>query len=93
MAHDIDIKNLAALARIDIDSSEAENLEKDVASILGYVEQVQTVQVTAVESSVGEVYNILREDGEPHQSGMYTETLLREVPERQGDYVKVKKIL
>jgi aspartyl-tRNA(Asn)/glutamyl-tRNA(Gln) amidotransferase subunit C len=93
MAHDIDIKNLAALARIDIDPSEAENLEKDITSILGYVEQIQSAQTEKSELVVGEVYNVLRSDEDPHESGLYTEMLLHEAPERQGDYVKVKKIL
>jgi len=37
--------------------------------------------------------NVFREDENPNESGSQTETLLAEVPERQGDYIKVKRIL
>ena len=37
--------------------------------------------------------NITREDEKPHKSGVYTKKILSEAPEREGDYIKVKKIL
>ncbi len=37
--------------------------------------------------------NVMREDSNPHESGKYTETLLKAAPQREGQYVKVKKIL
>lgn len=37
--------------------------------------------------------NVMREDGEPHESGLYTEKLLSAAPQREGQYIKVKKIL
>ena len=35
----------------------------------------------------------MREDDNPHAGGIYTEAVLNEAPEREGDYIKVKKIL
>lgn len=43
--------------------------------------------------SVGEIRNVFREDKNPHLSGEFTEDLLAEAPQRQGEFVKVKKIL
>ncbi len=35
----------------------------------------------------------MREDGVGHDSGIHTEALLSAVPAREGNYLKVKKIL
>jgi hypothetical protein len=35
----------------------------------------------------------MREDGEPHESGIYTQKILEQAPAREKDYIKVKKIL
>jgi len=44
-------------------------------------------------SEIHIVRNVLREDKNPHQSGLYTEVLVSAALARQGNYVKVKKIL
>ncbi len=35
----------------------------------------------------------MRDDADPHEAGLYTEDLLKAAPGRDGNYVKVKKIL
>ena len=40
-----------------------------------------------------EVRNVMREDGPAHETGAYSEALLKEAPAREGDAVRVKKIL
>ncbi len=35
----------------------------------------------------------MREDAFPHESGIHTEALLNNAPEREGMFLKVKKIL
>ncbi len=87
-----DVRKLAALARIELDSEEEENLARDMQNILEYVEQIQHVS-QSVGSEKEENRNVLRADSKPHESGVFTEALLNEAPEREGDYVKVKKIL
>ena len=39
------------------------------------------------------VLNVMREDKDPHEAGLYTEKILEQAPAREGDYIKVKKIL
>jgi Asp-tRNA(Asn)/Glu-tRNA(Gln) amidotransferase C subunit len=39
------------------------------------------------------VKNVMREDGEPHESGKYTEALLKSAPKTADGYIEVKKIL
>ncbi|HEY4499038.1 MAG TPA: Asp-tRNA(Asn)/Glu-tRNA(Gln) amidotransferase subunit GatC [Candidatus Paceibacterota bacterium] len=88
-----DIDNLAALARLDIPAEEKEILRKEVDSILGYVSEVQELSGGEVKKEAGEVRNVFREDTNPHLSGEFTEDLLAEAPQRQDQFVKVKKIL
>lgn len=89
------VLDLAKLARIAISDSEAESLSHEFDSILNYVGEVKKVateQHSDILKNVG-VSNIMREDGEPHESGLYTEKILEQAPQRDGSYVKVKKIL
>lgn len=39
------------------------------------------------------VKNVMREDGEPHESGKFTDILLKAAPKTENGYIKVKKIL
>ncbi len=89
-----DITRLAGLARIELTDTEAESFALEITSILGYVSEIADITGTAApEKKVGALYNVMREDGEPHAAGIYTEDLLKAAPERDGQYVKVKKIL
>ena len=88
-----DIDNLAQLARLDIPADEKETLRKEVDSILGYVSDIQKLSGGEVKKKAGEVRNVLREDENPHLPGEFSEDLLAEVPHRQDNFVKVKKIL
>jgi aspartyl-tRNA(Asn)/glutamyl-tRNA(Gln) amidotransferase subunit C len=89
-----DIEHLAGLARIALSDTEKESLAQDITNILGYVSEIKeiTAEVTD-EKKVGELNNVMREDTDPHEPGIYTEELLNAAPERHGQYLKVKKIL
>ncbi len=88
-----EIKKLANLARIKITPEEEEALSKDMGNILDYVNQIQNVSATEQMGEKQEVRNVMRDDSVPHESGIHTEVILAEAPTREGDYVKVKKIL
>jgi aspartyl-tRNA(Asn)/glutamyl-tRNA(Gln) amidotransferase subunit C len=89
-----DIQRLAALARIELTDTEAEQFAPEVSSILGYVSDIKEITGDAPEEKViGALYNVMREDMNPHEPGLYTEDLLTAAPGRDGQYVKVKKIL
>lgn len=89
-----DVEKLAELSRIDISSEEADRLLASLTSILGYVSELEKVKGLGESTSfVGEHYNVMRDDATPHESGLYTEDILNEMPLREGDYLKVKKIL
>ena len=89
---------LAKLARIEISDTEAESLSKEFDAILGYVGEIKKIADPSPPSpklgeGKGGVYNVMREDENPHESGIYTEKILNEAPDREGDYIRVKKIL
>lgn len=89
-----DIERLANLARIELTAAEAESFAVEVSSILGYVSEIEEITGNAPEEKIeGALVNVMREDSEPHAAGLYTEDLLASAPERDGQYVKVKKIL
>ena len=93
-----EIKKLADLARISLNEKEIATFQENITSILDFVSQVQEVSEKSDESESSSgvwkmIRNKFREDKDPHEGGLYTEAILNEAPEREGDYFKVKKIL
>lgn len=92
------VLKLAKLARIRLSESEAESLSHEFESILNYVGEIKNARFKIQDEGFKNkadftVRNVMREDGEPHESGLYTEKILKEAPASAGGYVKVKKIL
>jgi len=90
---DIDIDHLAKLARIDVPKAEYDNLQKDLDNILAFVGEVQSALIADRGPKADVPKNAMREDTDPHESGIFTDALLKEAPKTRGGYVVVKKIL
>jgi len=88
-----EVEKLSALSRITFEEEEIETLQKDIGAILEYVKVVEKAGVSADELHIGDMYNITREDENPHVSGVFTEDILNVAPRREGNYIKVKRIL
>lgn len=89
-----DILHLGTLARIKLSDEEVAVLEKEITAILEYVSAVDAVVPDgSLEKKTGAVFNVFREDEITCEPGSYTEAILAEMPERDGQYLKVKKIL
>jgi aspartyl-tRNA(Asn)/glutamyl-tRNA(Gln) amidotransferase subunit C len=89
-----DVKNLAALARIELSPEEVESYTNEMSSILEYVGAVQDMAGEAdSEPKVGARYNVFRKDEVTNAPGQYTEDLLAEMPKTDGPFMVVKKIL
>ncbi len=86
------IKNLADLARIEISDTEAEGLTTQIDSILGYVGQIENMESADI-SDLPLIRNAMREDAITNDKDEYTENLLKNAPDRDDRYFKVKKIL
>lgn len=92
-----EIENLAQLSRIKLTDVEKDGVVKEVASILAYVDQIKSAPVEAGVSggvSLGSaVRNVSRADVARTISGDDREAILTEAPDREGDFVAVKKII
>lgn len=89
-----DIQHLARLARIRVSDDEAGKLKTDIEAVLEYVSVVNDITAdSGITKKVGAVYNVFRPDEATNVPGAETETLLKEAPDRDGDYLRVKKIL
>lgn len=93
MKDETNIEKLATLSHISVSKEEQKALKTDIDSILSYIEQIQDISADKTVASSGDVYNIMREDKEPHESGVYTEDLLNEAPSVKNGYIEVKKII
>lgn len=89
-----DLEHLAKLARIDLDEADKSSLVKEFDSILGYIDQLKKVDVSMdAAGRVGAVRNIMRSDTVANTSTEDRERLLDEAPDREGDFIAVKKII
>lgn len=87
-----DIEHLAKLSHLKFSDSEILKFQKDMDSILDYVDQVKEVSGKA-EDTVEEVINVMREDDNAYDKGENRDEIIGEFPEKEGDYLRVKKIL
>ncbi|MFZ2303691.1 MAG: Asp-tRNA(Asn)/Glu-tRNA(Gln) amidotransferase subunit GatC [Minisyncoccia bacterium] len=89
----IDVEHLAGLARIAVSDEEKKILQHDLEEILSYVSQVKEVTAEIHTPEAGELRNVMREDSNPHEGGVFTEEILKQAPSRDGNRISVKKIL
>lgn len=88
-----EVQKLAKLARVSITDDEAESLSSEFESILNYVGEIKNANVSIDSIPNLSVKNVLREDANPHETGLYSEDLIREMPSSEGNHLRVKKIL
>lgn len=88
----VDIRALAKLARLEVSDAEVAKLEKEIPEILKFVEAIQKADVSGVPETKS-LRNVMRADENPHETGKYTEALLKAAPARAGDRVAVKQVI
>ncbi len=89
-----DIEKLATLSRIKVTDSEKADLAKDIGSVLKYIDQIKEATGDMDSTPIpGAVHNVYREDIVKDSSPEERERLLAEAPQREGDFVAVKKII
>ncbi len=87
-----DILKLGELAKIEIKPEEIESFKKDFESILGYIKQIESVDVGNVSPSYL-TENVAREDVSKNTPGEFSSELLSSAPNTENGFIKVKKIL
>jgi aspartyl-tRNA(Asn)/glutamyl-tRNA(Gln) amidotransferase subunit C len=89
-----ELEHLAKLARIDLSEDDKRSLIKEFDSILGYIDQLKKADVKMdAEGRVGAVKNVTRPDEAVKTSAEDRERLLDEAPDREEDFIAVKKII
>lgn len=90
-----EIAHLASLSRIRLSDEELMALEGELSTIVEYVGAVSDIAADDGDSepTLSARYNVFRKDETTNQPDEYTEDLLAEMPETDGRYMVVKKIL
>ena len=89
-----ELEHLATLSRIKLTEEDKKSLVKEFDSILGYVDQLKKVEVSLDSTGrVGAVKNVTREDEAMPINADDRERLLAEAPNREGEFIAVKKII
>ena len=91
----VDVRALAALARMEVGEAELEKLEQELPAILAFVETIQAASAgsSGEPKKASGPRNVMREDGEPHESGIYTEKLLAQAPATKDGRLVVKQVI
>lgn len=89
-----DVLKLAALARISLSDDEVDAFADELSAILGYVEQLSSVDVGGLEptNQVTGLTNVMRKDEVQHY-GYEPRELLKNVPATQDNQLKVKRMI
>lgn len=89
-----EILHLGNLSRIKLSEQEAEKFVLEIDSILDYVGEVKKIaSASDTAQKPGVVRNVFREDVITNDSGSNTKELIAAFPLKEGNYLKVKKIL
>jgi len=89
-----EVAKLANLSLMAVDENELETLASEIDAILGYVSEVtKLVDSDTQEQERPILRNVMRDDVVTNEPRQYTKRMLDEMPDKDGDYLRVKKIL
>ena len=87
------IRRIASLARIRVEDNEVEPLCHELNGILGWIEQLNEVDVTNVAPLTGAASMTLAMRPDVVTDGGYPDKVLTNAPERIGDFYAVPKVV
>ncbi|MCP6718988.1 MAG: Asp-tRNA(Asn)/Glu-tRNA(Gln) amidotransferase subunit GatC [Patescibacteria group bacterium] len=89
------IKHIAKLARIRLKKKDIKKFQKELSSVLDYVEKLKKVNVSGVEPHTHTVLveNVMRKDQIDVKTKAKSEELLGLAPRTKDNYLKTKQIL
>ena len=87
------VRRIAKLARIHLDEDELPRLQKELNTILGYVEQLAEVNVEGVIPLSGGSETAMRMREDVVSDGGYPEKILANAPDRIGNFFAVPKVV
>ena len=89
-----EVKHIAKLARLGVTEKEIEKFQKELSSILDYIEKLKEVDISKVEPTSHSILveNVMRVD-ESEKPKPESKKLLELAPETKEGYLKVKKVI
>ena len=87
------VEHIANLAKLKLSEKEKEKFSRELSQILEFVKKLKEVKTEKIEPFIfEEIKNVLREDKEIKKEKEKIKKLLEEAPEREGNFIKTKKI-
>ena len=94
MSVDLDtVKRVAKLARIAVDDNRAEKMQEELNVILGFVEQLNEVDVEGVEPMTSVVDMQMRKRDDEITSGDQADLITMNAPASEDNFFMVPKVL
>jgi aspartyl-tRNA(Asn)/glutamyl-tRNA(Gln) amidotransferase subunit C len=87
------VRRIANLARIHVDEAEVATLQQELNGILGWIEQLNEVDVTGVAPLTGGANMALPMRDDVVTDGGYADRVLANAPDRAGDFYAVPKVV
>jgi len=87
------VRHIAKLARIAVSDAEVEALVPELNGILGWVEQLQEVDVTGVEPMTAVIPNTLRLRADIVTDGGMRDDVLKNAPVAEHGFFAVPKVI
>lgn len=89
-----DVQQIAALARLELSTSEVAKYQTELSHILDYVDQIEKADTKNVEptAQVTGLKDVVREDIKK-PSKLSRDEILANAPDKKDGYIKVKPVL
>jgi aspartyl-tRNA(Asn)/glutamyl-tRNA(Gln) amidotransferase subunit C len=87
------VRRIATLARIRMDDAEVTTLVGELNSILVWIEQLNEVDIDGVDPLTGAAHMALKMRDDAVSDGGYPDQILRNAPDRIGDFFAVPKVV
>ena len=87
------VRRIATLARIRMDNAEVETMVGELNGILGWIEQLNEVDITGIDPLAGAAHMALKLREDVVTDGGYPERILFNAPDRNGAFFAVPKVV
>ncbi|HUN40828.1 MAG TPA: Asp-tRNA(Asn)/Glu-tRNA(Gln) amidotransferase subunit GatC [Acetobacteraceae bacterium] len=87
------VRRIATLARIRVEEDEIPRLQNELNGILGWIEQLNEVNIEGVEPLTGAAHMALKMREDVVTDGGYPEKIMANAPDRAGSLFAVPKVV
>jgi len=89
-----EVEHIAKLARLGLTEKEKEKMQKELSSILDYIEKLKEVDISKAKASSHpiKVENVMRNDEVRRLKPEVRRKIIEQAPETKAGYLKVKSI-